>query len=109
MKKAFLLFIICSVVFCFTAFTIAGEKSGDKKGEQLFNEYCAACHPNGGNIINSDYTLHKTSMASHDIKTPDDIVSYMRSPGPGMPAFDKEKLSDELAKVIAEYILDIFK
>lgn len=109
MKKAVLLFLVCIILCCFTALTVAGEEPEEKKGEQLFNKHCAACHPNGGNIINSDYTLHKDSMASHGIKTPDDIVSYMRSPGTGMPAFDKEKLSDELAKEIANYILDAFK
>ena len=109
MKKAVLLVITCAVACCFAALTFAGEESGMKTGEQFFNEHCAACHPNGGNIINPEHTLHKNSMASHGIKTADDIVSYLRSPGTGMPSFDKEKLPDERAREVADYILDTFK
>ena len=109
MKKAFVLFMACAVACCFAALTLADEESGMKKGEQLFKERCAACHPNGGNIIDPEDTLQKKTLASHGIKTADDIVSYLRSPGTGMPTFDKEKLPDDRAREIADYILDTFK
>ena len=109
MKKAVVLFIVFAFSCFVAALTLAGEESGMKKGEQLFSEHCAACHPNGGNIIDPEDTLQKKTLTSHGIKTADDIVGYLREPGTGMPAFDKEKLPDEQAREIAEYILDTFK
>ena len=85
-----------------------------KKGEKIdakheFEEYCAACHPKGGNIINAQKPLSKKSMAAHGIKTEKDIVAKMRNPGPGMTKFDAKTVSDKEATAIAGYILKTFK
>jgi cytochrome c6 len=105
MRRIFFLSVVFSVLY---GIALAGDQSAGQTGEQLFNQHCAACHPKGGNIINPDRTLYKNSMASHDINTSGDIISYMRNPGLGMPAFDKQRLSDKLARQIAEYILREF-
>lgn len=78
-------------------------------GEQAFLKNCAVCHPNGGNIIESDDTLGKKVMAAKGIRTPADIVGKMRKPGPGMTQFDAKTIPDAEAKAIAEYILKTFK
>jgi cytochrome c6 len=109
MRKVLFLFIFFAALYCFVSFSLAEDRSAKQNGEQLFNQHCAACHPDGGNIIDSNKTLHKSSMVSHGIKTSDDIIRYMRSPGLGMPSFDEKKLSDKLAGEIAEYILHEFK
>jgi mono/diheme cytochrome c family protein len=77
-------------------------------GEELFKKRCSMCHPNGGNIIKPEMTLHKKHLAIHGIKTADDIIRIMRNPGPGMPKFSEDILSNEDAKGIAEYILKTF-
>ena len=78
-------------------------------GEALFKQHCAACHPDGGNIVNPKRTLHKKDLDQHGIKNRDDVVKYMRKPGPGMPAFDAKTIADKDAKAIAEYVLKTFK
>ncbi|MEW6585832.1 MAG: c-type cytochrome [Nitrospirota bacterium] len=97
------LFLAASVAVCF-----AGEEKG-KAGEALFNEHCAMCHPNGGNIISPEKTLHKKNLEAHNLGKPENIVKYLRNPGPGMPSYDEKKLPDDAAKKIGEYILKTFR
>jgi len=40
---------------------------------------------------------------------PEDIITIMRNPGPGMSRFDNDKIPDNFAKKLAEYILNTFK
>lgn len=90
----------------------AGVLAAEKKvspGKKLFEQYCAACHPNGGNIINPTFALHKKDRDANGVKTAKDIVGKMRKPGPGMTAFDAKTISDKDAKEIATYIIMTFK
>ncbi len=90
----------------------AGVYAAQKKqprGAKLFEQHCAACHPNGGNIINPAFTLHKKDRELHGVKTAKDLVGKMRKPGPGMTVFDAKTLPDKDAREIAEYILKTFK
>jgi cytochrome c6 len=77
-------------------------------GKELFEKHCAVCHPDGGNIVNPEYTLHKKDREKHGVKTVKDIIDKMRNPGPGMNQFDKKMIPDDQAKKIAEYILKTF-
>jgi cytochrome c6 len=107
MKKACILFV---AVF-FISVSVTGFAKGDAangKGEELFKTNCSPCHPDGGNIINPQKTLHKKDREANNIRKPADIISKMRNPGPGMTKFDKETISDKDAKTIADYILKTF-
>jgi cytochrome c6 len=86
----------------------AAEKK-ELPGAKPFQQYCAACHPNGGNIIKPGVTLGKKDRDAHGVKTAADIVGKMRTPGPGMTRFDTNTIPDKDAKEIAEYILATFK
>jgi cytochrome c6 len=79
-----------------------------KSGQELFKEHCAVCHPDGGNIVNPEKTLHKKALEANNVKTAAEIVNKMRNPGPGMQKFDSKTVSDSDAKKIAEYILSTF-
>ncbi len=85
------------------------EKSAPAQGKALFEKNCASCHPSGGNIINPQKTLHKASLAAHNVTTAKDIINLMRNPGPGMTKFDKQTIPDKDAKSIADYVLKTFK
>ncbi len=80
-----------------------------RTGETLFKQNCASCHPEGGNIINPQKTLHQTSRKTNNVKTADDIVKVMRNPGPGMTKFDSNSLPDKNARMIADYIIKTYK
>jgi len=77
--------------------------------QQTFEKHCASCHPNGGNIINAEKNLKKASLEAKGIATAQDIVNIMRDPGPGMPAFDKKTIPEDLALDVGRYILETFK
>jgi cytochrome c6 len=89
--------------------TVGTAKEQEKKGEALFKQNCSPCHPDGGNIINPQKTLHKKALEANGIKKAADIVAKMRNPGPGMTKFDEKSLPEKDAKEIAEYILKTFK
>jgi cytochrome c6 len=78
-------------------------------GEQLFTQFCAACHPDGGNIINPKKTLHAAVLADNRIKTSDDLLKILRNPGPGMRKFEPATISDNDAKLIYEYVAATFR
>lgn len=107
MKNTIGIFTSVFIVCLFITMAYAGEQS--KSGEDLFKQHCALCHPDGGNVINPEKTLHKEALESNNIKTPSDIIETMRNPGPGMKKFDEETIPDKDAKEIAEYILEMFK
>lgn len=110
MKKIILVFAVATALSLIASSGCAEKAQKDgKSGEDLFKANCAPCHPDGGNIINPQFTLHKKAREGHDVKTADDIVSKMRNPGPGMTRFDKNTISDKDAKKIADYILKTFK
>jgi cytochrome c6 len=85
------------------------KKGGKIDAKAEFQEHCASCHPNGGNIVNAKKTLSKKDLTANGIKTPKDIVAKMRNPGPGMTKFTPQAVSDAEAKAIAQYILKTFK
>jgi len=101
--------VVSIMVVAFVSFTGASYAAKGKSGEELFKQHCAVCHPDGGNIVNPQFTLHKEDLKEHKITKADDIVRKMRHPGPGMTKFDKKTVSDKDAKKIAEYILKTFK
>lgn len=89
--------------------TFGGIASGaEQTGEALFKQHCALCHTNGGNIVNSQKTLHKKDREKNGIKTAADIIKTMRNPGPGMTKFDGKVVSDKDAGAIAGYIVKTF-
>jgi cytochrome c6 len=104
MKK----YVICVLLFLFVMGNVAVARAGDMSGKELFEKHCAMCHPGGDNVMNKSKTLHDEDLKKNGIETADDIVNLMRNPGPGMLKFDHEKISDDAAKKIAEYVLEAF-
>ena len=95
--------LACAAVAAVPAMALATS------GEDLFKLHCAACHADGGNIINSKKTLKKADREANGVKTAKDIIGKMRQPGPGMTTFDAKTIPDKDAKAIADYILKTFK
>ncbi len=107
MKRGVIVTVTVCALGAFAAVGLAAEAKG--KGEALFKEKCAACHPGGGNVMNAKKTLKKKDLTANKIRNAADIVKYMRNPGPGMTKFDAKSLPDKDAKEIASYILKTFK
>jgi len=59
-----------------------------RRGEELFKQFCAPCHPDGGNVSDPALTLRGSALRSHHITKPRDIVRIMRIPISRMISFD---------------------
>ena len=105
-KTAIALLAVC--LFATAGFADT-KKGGKVDGKKEFQEHCAECHANGGNMIKPDKTLSKKDREANGVKTAKEIIDKMRNPGPGMTKFDKKTISDREAKAIAEYIIKTFK
>lgn len=97
MKKGFTTLATLFAVALFSSAAVAADR-----GEAIFNEKCASCHPDGGNTMDPKETLK-------GIKNPNKIVKKIRKGGGGMPAFDSKAISDADAKLLANYIVKTFK
>ena len=91
-----------------TGFCDAG-KGGKIDGKKEFEEHCAVCHPDGGNIINAQKPLDGTALKKNGVKGVKDIIGKMRNPGPGMTRFDEKTIPEREAAAIAQYVLKAFK
>ncbi len=97
MKKSILMATVVLSVGMMSAAAFAAET-----GEAIFKAKCAACHPDGGNIMKPKATLK-------GLKDTKKIITQVRKGGGGMPAFDAKAISDADAKLLAGYIVKTFK
>jgi hypothetical protein len=78
-------------------------------GEEIFREDCRGCHAQGGNLINPNLPL-RGSRELADFNT---FLAYIRNPtmpngsGGPMPAFAPERISDEEAKDLYQYLVAV--
>jgi len=80
--------VVCMVLIA----AISSDADELKTGESLYRKNCFACHPNAKKI-----TGHKS------------ILKTMRNPPPYMPVFSEDRLSDDDAGKIEDYVLRILK
>jgi cytochrome c6 len=110
MKKRLIVAVAMLTLGLFATASLADTKKGGKiDGKKEFEEHCAVCHKDGGNMITPTKTLSKKDRAANGVKSARDIIKLIRKPGAGMTAFDIKTISDKEAKAIAEYILKTFK
>jgi mono/diheme cytochrome c family protein len=86
MKKLMLLLSVIAF-FSFISNNSTGAATSKHVGEELFNKHCLACHPKAAKL-----------------RSRKNIIEKMRNPMSSMPAFDENKLSNDNAKKIADYI-----
>ncbi len=103
------LLIAASVLIAVLAAGNTAEAVNFQEGEAEFNEFCSACHADGGNIINPKKTLSKEDREKNGIKADKDIITIMRNPGEGMIKFDEQTLPGKEAQKIADYIIKTIK
>jgi len=80
-------------------------------GARIYREYCAECHPQGGNVINPNLPLIGSRKMvdfntflefNHDPKRPDGSTG-------SMPPFPPSKISDQDEKELYEYIINVLQ
>jgi uncharacterized membrane protein len=76
-----------------------------KAGEHIYATNCSTCHPHGGNVINA----RRPIIHSSKLKTLDDFVAWIRHPKSPMPPYPASKISDEQAKELYGYIMNVLE
>ncbi len=74
-----------------------------KSGQVLFNENCAGCHINGGNIIRRNRTLKLSDLKRRGLDNPEAIARIAKE-GIGTMSGYEEYLGEDGAKLVAEWI-----
>jgi mono/diheme cytochrome c family protein len=87
--KKFSLVLILIVFYSFASNITAAIATSKDTGEALFKKHCSVCHPHVANL--RPLSLKK-------------ILDTIKNPSPYMPNFDENKISDDDAKRIADYI-----
>jgi len=109
MKKLVILILFIFVIVGLVGLGGTALSAQAKDGAKLYAIHCGGCHAQGGNIINR--ALPVTGSAK--MKSLDVFTAYNRKPlkvdgSKGvMPAFPKDKISDEEIKLIYEYALTL--
>ncbi|MGA2331431.1 MAG: c-type cytochrome [Syntrophales bacterium] len=91
------------MVFTQNSVAASGEL---REGEKLYTAHCGGCHPTGGNVINAALPV----VGAPELKNLNTFIQFNRNPlrpngSKGvMPAFPKEKISDQELKQIYEYV-----
>ena len=81
----------------------AGALSGDLSGAQLFQNHCAGCHVNGGNILRRSKTLKLAALERNGITTPAEIAAIVVQ-GRGQMSSYAAVLGDGGAEAVANYV-----
>jgi cytochrome c6 len=86
-----------------------GTAEDAKSGEALYKSKCASCHPDGGNRIRPEKTLHAKDLEANNLASVEALVKYFRNPGKGMPKYTAKTLPDDQARTLAQYVLEKYK
>jgi len=83
-------------------------------GAVIFEAKCAACHANGGNVLNPGKTLFPAALEKNGYADVDSVSTLLRNGKGQMPKYQGSippvsRLSDEDIEQVATYVLDMAK
>ena len=83
-------------------------------GAAIFETKCAACHANGGNVLNPQKTLDVKALEKYKYDEQAAIVQLLKVGKGQMPKYQGaippvSRLSDEDIEAVAQYVLDTSK
>lgn len=93
---------VAASFFMFTSNAMAGDIAA---GSRVFAQNCAACHLNGGNVVNGAKTLKKADLEKYEMYSAEKIINQVTNGKMAMPAFSG-RLSATQIEDVAAYVLD---
>ena len=82
---------------------LSGVASSGVSGAQLFQNHCAGCHVNGGNILRRSKTLKLAALEANGITSPGAIAT-IAAQGRGQMSGYAAVLGDGGAEAVAAYV-----
>ena len=107
MKKKIRKFILISLCCISLYISLPKEiiaKEADS-GKSLFNNNCAGCHINGGNIVRRSKNLKISSLKRNGIDNPEAIAKIARK-GIGIMGGYEDVLGDNGDQIVANWVLE---
>ena len=122
-RSAVIIYSLCLVnvtaIGYFGGELVFGDRTAQKQVEMVgveisaeqFTKSCGGCHPNGGNSIKP----HLPLKGAPQLVSFETFLSYLRSPKARdgsitvMPSFSPEKLSDQQAREVYQYIVKVLE
>lgn len=122
-KSAVILYTLCllnvTAIGYFGGELVFGHRTSQKQVEtagleisaQQFSKSCGGCHPNGGNSIKP----HLPLKGAPQLANFENFLAYIRNPKARddsqtiMPSFSPEKLSDQQAREVYQYIVRVLE
>ncbi|RJR42704.1 MAG: hypothetical protein C4576_15620 [Desulfobacteraceae bacterium] len=80
------------------------ESKSNREGRIVFLNNCSGCHPYGGNILSPGEPVIRSPL----LKTVEPFMAWIRNPGPPMPPFPAEDISDEQGRALHSYVAEIW-
>jgi uncharacterized membrane protein len=74
-----------------------------KPGEWQYQAHCSACHPCGGNVIDTHRPVYHSPLT----KNPQTFKVWVRQPASPMPAFTPTMLTDKEIRDLFDYISQV--
>lgn len=74
-------------------------------GAVLFENYCAGCHPQGGNIVRRRKTLKLKSLERDGYDTLEPLTQLVSKGQNNMPGYE-EKLNDIQIETLSQFVLE---
>lgn len=95
----------CAVAASFFVFTSNAMAADIAAGAQIFAQNCAACHLNGGNVVNGAKTLKKADLEKYGMYSTENIASQVKKGKMAMPSF-LGRLNETQIENVAAYVFD---
>ena len=96
-------FLVFLCIFFFISFPDNLYGLEKDKGKSLFNNHCAGCHINGGNIIRRSKNLKFSSLKRNGIDNPEEIAKIARQ-GVGIMEGYENQLGKNGDIIVADWI-----
>ena len=103
LKQKSKFFIAFISIFIFIIFPDNSHAISTNSGKILFENHCAGCHLNGGNIIRRSKNLKISSLRRNGIDNPE-VIAKIASQGIGIMDGYKDLLGDNGDQIVANWI-----
>lgn len=88
--NAILFGLTFSFIVTATSPSLAFGATNQDVAAQIFENSCAGCHANGGNIVKRDATLYQSDLQKYGLEDPGQLYSIIYEGKGSMPGFGEE-------------------
>ena len=89
-RQRMCVFLATSLIATAVSPSLAQAVADQAGTSQVFENSCAGCHANGGNIVKRDATLYKSDLQKYGLEDPGQLYSIIYAGIGSMPGFGEE-------------------